>query len=48
MVASTGAPALTMSIILRGFFNEATNSSGVYVPMIVRPLALPSTKSFTL
>jgi len=44
---STGFPALTMIMMRRGLLSEPTNSSGVWAPMMVLPLARPAIKSST-
>ena len=48
MTSSTGGPALTMIMILRGRFSAATSSCGEWVPTIFFPLARPSTNASTL
>ena len=47
MKSSTGWPAFTSSITRRGRFNAATSSSRECVPMMVMPLAGPSTNAST-
>ena len=45
--SSTGCPALTINITLRGRLNEAANSSRECVPIMFLPLALPLINSST-
>ena len=48
ITSSTGGPALTMIMILRGGLSAATSSSTECVPTIFFPLARPSTNASTL